>query len=132
MRQFMTQQRLSLRRMRVVLARGKMNIGTPGESDRSDGGRFGTHVNANVREAGAQSRFHFGLNVAGQRPPAGLRLHADLKCVDAGTALYGRAVVAGAPRLNRLRAGASRKKTLKHGSAKKRWWRHHWFSTSKH
>jgi hypothetical protein len=78
-----------MRRVRVILARSEVQVRAPGERDGPDRRSFRAHVDAHVGEVCAESGFHLGLDIARQRPSAGLRAQIYLKGIDAGTALNG-------------------------------------------
>src|SRR5262249_39139205 len=56
--QFVTQYLLAVWSVRVVLARCKIQMGASREGQRADGRRLRARVDADVREAGAEARFH--------------------------------------------------------------------------
>lgn len=85
MLQLMTEEELAVGSMGTVLAVGEVDLRTPGEGECANGGGFGADVDANICKARAQSALHFGLNVARQRPAAGLGAEIDLEGFDAGT-----------------------------------------------
>jgi len=87
MRQLVGKKELPMRRMRIVLAGGKVQIGTPCKCDGSNGRGFGTDMHTHIREIRAERCFHLGLHVARQRPATGLRTKINLKSVYSGTTL---------------------------------------------
>lgn len=85
--QFMAEQKLAVRGVRIVLSGREVQIGSPGKSDGPDGRRLGSYVHAYVGEAGAKGRLHLRLHIPRQRPAAGPWTEIHLKGVHAGTVL---------------------------------------------
>ena len=81
------EQKLSVRRVRVVLAGSEVDVRTPGKGDGPDGRGLGADMDADVGEVCAKGGFHLGLNIAGQRPSARLGPEIDLEGIDSGAAL---------------------------------------------
>jgi len=87
-RQFVAEEKLSLRRVGVVLARREVQLGAPGERDGSNGRCLRPHMHPHIREAGSEGSLHLCLDIPWQRPSAGSRTEIDLKGIHAGAALY--------------------------------------------
>jgi hypothetical protein len=60
--QFVAEQLHPLQRIRLVTARGKVNIGTHREGDSADTRRLRADMDSNIGEIGAEGRFHPGAD----------------------------------------------------------------------
>jgi hypothetical protein len=96
MGEFVAEQKLSVRRVRVVLAGREVDVRPPREGDRADSRGFGSDVDADIGEIRAEGGFHLGLNVARQRPSTGPRTKVYLESIHSGTACAGRLLLHGA------------------------------------
>jgi len=85
--EFVTEKELAVRRMRVVLAGGEVQVRAPGERDGPDGRSLRPDVDPDIGEVGAERGLHLGLNVTRQRPSAGLGSEIDLEGIYARTVL---------------------------------------------
>jgi hypothetical protein len=86
-RQFMAKQKLSVRRVRIVLSGREVQIRSPSEGQSADGRCLRAYVNTNVGETGSEGFFHLRLNVSWQRPSAGAGTEIHLKRIHSRAAL---------------------------------------------
>lgn len=105
--QFVSEQLLALRGAGVVLARSEIQIRTVREGQRTDGGRLRSYVDADIREAGFEERFHFlkyGLRQRLTTPAAKVReIGRQLKRLAISHPLHDRSLGTSPTRLYRVR-----------------------------
>jgi len=111
MRQFMPQKLLTLCGVWVVLTRYEIQIRTVREGQRADRRRLGANMDANIREAGVEERFHFLPHGIGQwltaRGAEVQQIRRQLKRLAIANSLHDRSLGSGTTGLQRLRFHSS-------------------------